>query len=63
MDIGGANPVPANRPLALFEFLNTHPRDRSQRFAFDRDHRFGDPLDEVPFLFGREHSFDHFDVY
>src|SRR5262249_11799942 len=63
MGIAGVQRLAADAPGAFLVFVDLDPGHVAERFSFDRDHRVGDPGDDLFLLFGREHVFDDLYVY
>ena len=54
----GRQRLAANAPLTAVYLENLQPCHAAHVFAFDRNHSIGQPLNNVPFLFGVEHALD-----
>ena len=61
MDRGSVEQLATDSPIALLDFHDPHPGDRTKGFAFDLDQRFGDLLDQLLLLIRRKDVLDDVD--
>ena len=62
MNIRRRQRLASDTPIALSNFLNTHPCHAAQGFALNRYHRVGDVLDHSGLGFAIENTLTHLNI-